>query len=207
MGWRQKAHRSKRLHRPSLKNWEVDGLYRKFPAFVHSILDRDRQSSITDLPEIIDAHNVEPKEFWERYEAKGVPCLISNLLNGNDGAGHDWPALRRWDLDSLKSDHDLRSQLFKVGEDDDGRSIKMKLKHFIRYLRKNQDDSPLYIFDSAFDEDKYAKRLLNDYSVSAYFSEDLFHLVGEKRRPPYRWFLVGPKRSGTTVHIDPLGTR
>lgn len=41
----------------------------------------------------------------------------------------------------------------------------------------NIDDSPLYLFESSFENHKKLKMLLKDYEVPSLFKEDLFEVV------------------------------
>lgn len=221
MGWKKRMDKAKRLHRPSLEDWDCDKMHARFPEYVESIsapeeqyrsfiLSRDEDNAPpANLPMLLDAQSLSTDDFTSNYEAKEIPCVIKSIAAGYDDAqfvGSTWPAVDKWPLEKLKTCNDLSERQFKCGEDDDGDSIKVKLRHFIHYLEDNQDDSPLYIFDTSFDEDKYSKSILADYKVPSYFRDDLFGLVAESRRPPYRWFLVGPERSGTCLHVDPLAT-
>ena len=130
-----------------------------------------------------------------------------------------------WTLRSLR--RGFGDRLFKVGEDDDGYKVRVKMKHFLRYLAANRDDSPLYVFDGesqpiveravvlvglqhdvcmyecmcvyvcagSFDDDERSRALLRGYQVPRFFRDDLLGLVGERRRPPYRFLaLCAPLR-------------
>ena len=79
--------------------------------------------------------------------------------------------------------------------------------------------SPRSIFDPSFEFD--APELLDDYHIPPLFTtttsttttthnkhhhDDLLSIIPEPYRPDHRWFLVGPKGSGSRLHVDPLST-
>jgi histone arginine demethylase JMJD6 len=147
----------------------------------------------------IHVDEVSLEEFIERFEKPRQPVVILGLTD-------QWPAAEKWEFSELVKT--FGSHKFKVGSDDDGYAVRLKLKYYLHYLKTHalEDDSPLYIFDGTFADRKTSKDLAKDYTMPKYFQEDLFQHVGEKRRPPHKWIVWGPARSGSSLHIDPLAT-
>ncbi|KAJ3214730.1 hypothetical protein HDU67_001321 [Dinochytrium kinnereticum] len=148
-----------------------------------------------DAPDTIDRRsNLSVEEFIESYANPNIPVIITDVV-------HKWPAFGKWTLDYLaktSGDVEFRAE-----------AVDISLKSYASYSSKcarnggSFEESPLYMFDRNF-----ASRtgLAGDYTVPEYFSEDLFKVFGEDRRPDYRWLILGPPRSGSTFHLDPNQT-
>lgn len=115
------------------------------------------------------------------------------------GVTESWGAKQKWTWQQLKDR--LGQTRMKIGEDDDGKKLRIPFEEYLEYIVYNKDDSPLYLFEGSLDSmKKEVKTLMDDYTPSPIFGKNLFYLLGEDRMPPHRWFLVGPKRSGTETH-------
>jgi histone arginine demethylase JMJD6 len=111
------------------------------------------------------------------------------------GLAMNWPALldEKWSVESLTQNYGDR--LFTLN----GNRGVIKLRDFLE-----NKSATASIFDPSFEFD--CPELLSDYSIPPLFSSDLLLAIPPEHRPDYRWFLVGPKYSGSSLHVDPLNT-
>lgn len=133
------------------------------------------------------------KEFLSQYDGKR-PVLFTALAN-------DWGAKHNWTVENLLERYgDIA---FRISQSN-ARRVTMKLKNYVSYMRVQHDEDPLYIFDPMFGE--VAPDLLKDYNVPHLFQEDLFDVLDNSKRPPFRWLVLGPAHSGAPWHVDPALT-
>lgn len=188
---------TKQKHRSSLtlRDWTKDNYFNR-PEVLDRLGRLDKDSHV--VAEVEDGKTT-VEEVRREYLIKERPVLIK------DGCSR-WPAMRegRWRLETLYKR--FKHTEFKIGECDEGRKIRSKYKYFYDYMINNEDDSPLYLFESGMDYAVEHASLLKDYDIPKYFPSDFLNLCGREHKPPYRWFCIGPQRSGTTVHKDPLST-
>ena len=125
------------------------------------------------------------EEFLTTYSK--APFILT------DAVSH-WPAISKWTMDYFVNQYG--SQVLKA------EAFDVTFKNYAAYASQCQEESPLYLFDKGFAN---GTDLEKDYQVPAIF-QDFFDLLG-KDRPDYRWLIIGPRRSGSTFHIDPNGSK
>jgi len=155
----------------------------------------------------IEKINRKATKFAVEFEQGNIPAKIM-------GATNDWKCMylngRKWTFENLLKRY---GNIYWRFSDTHGEM--MALSTYAKYISNAEgifDDSPLGIYDSEFgDSDSPTSDLLEEYSVPQCFSPDIFDLtIAEEEsgqsRPPFRWILIGPERSGTGLHVDPLWT-
>ncbi|PON69898.1 F-box domain containing protein [Parasponia andersonii] len=133
------------------------------------------------------------EEFNCEYDGK-KPVLLNGLAD-------TWPAKHTWTTDQLLMNYGDTS--FKISQRS-SRKVSMKFKDYVSYMKLQHDEDPLYIFEDKFGE--VAPGLLKDYNVPHLFEEDFFDVLDRDQRPPFRWLIIGPERSGASWHVDPALT-
>ena len=125
------------------------------------------------------------------FATRTRPALARGAMTG-------WQALERWRSADALVEH-YGDLVFSSAFADD---VSMSLREYVSYAQSDSADSPYYLVERRFDGERAV--LLDDFVVPPFADENVLELV-----PGYdvaRYWFVGPARSGTFLHVDPLGT-
>ena len=138
--------------------------------------------------------------FVDAAENPNVPVVMRNLTAKWKAAA---PAASgepgsRWAFQNMRER--FPDSFFRVS---DTHGAVVTLDEYAQYAESTTDDCPFGLYDSQFGDDE-RHDLVGEYHVPECLNQDLFQKCDA--RPPFRWILIGPRRSGTAMHVDPLLT-
>lgn len=165
-----------------------------------------------DIP-IVQAEEMSVERFVNEFERPNLPVIIRNAVN-------DWPAMQKWrDDDYLKSICENVHKTFRATSAAASQAASFTMPQYLNYASTVKEEAPLYLFERDFAQ---VPELKQEYTVPKYFRQglitlddpekvnssythqpDLFSVLGEGKRPDYRWLVIGPAKSGSLFHIDP----
>jgi hypothetical protein len=184
-------------------------------------LDTDKMRKIlansNKIPDIIDNH-VSSECFQKEYPTDA--SLVPLVIEGCEDGGVIRPSTE-WTMDSLV-DILGKDRRLEVAKED----ATVSVQEYVNYLNSDgvmRDDDPVLIFETLVDGEhdciidrfsippclwggsEYEPRTGCHASVD---HSDLLSAAGNDGLAfgTHRWMLIGPKNSGSNIHIDPLAT-
>ena len=153
-----------------------------------------------------DAENLSTERFLSEYEEKNIPVIVKSATTS-------WPASQKWNNDYLTEQ--TKGVTFRATSGVAPLPAQFTMESYSKYCDSATEEAPLYLFDRTFAQS--CPTLLNDFEEAlkkscpffdnkAVHGHDLFSLLGKDKRPDHRWLIIGPKRSGSSFHIDPNAT-
>lgn len=118
--WERRADQCKKRHRPKLKDWGKDKFGTSRISDFQNICSRVDDKCIDRFK----AGDISVDSFILNYEVTSKPCIISEIPEKEQ-----WKAVDSWDFKKFKH---LKNRMYKVGEDDNGKTV--KVPHIINPL-------------------------------------------------------------------------
>ncbi|MCE3228482.1 MAG: hypothetical protein K0S32_3033 [Bacteroidetes bacterium] len=111
---------------------------------------------------------------------------------------HNWPAATKWSPDFFAANYGTLT--VNVTSCFNGDTKDMSIADYFSYFRENPYDDHFYYLKNWVFQNNIPE-LMDDYEVPSFF-QSWTEYIPVEHRPKLRWLYIGPKGSGSQLHLD-----